>query len=132
MKNPSLSIGKKPTVQRFLTVLRSQHRQQCLCDPEADPKTRLTLETTIAQWRAACDLVGWRQLATSLNEYWQTDIPLECWKAVLEPAEKRQLRDLCELLVSEFSRREALSEPVILKLLDPTRLPERQRMRRAA
>lgn len=132
MKNPSFSIGKKPTVQRFLTVLRSQHRQQCLCDPEADPKIRLTLETTIAQWRTACDLVGWRQLATSLNEYWQTDIPLEHWKAALEPAEKRQLRDVCELLVGESAKREAPIEPVILKLAPPQRTPERQRTRKAA
>lgn len=131
MKIPSPSM-RNPTVQRFLTVLRSQHRQQCRCDPEADPKMRLTLETTIAQWRTACDLMGWRQLATSLNEYWQTDIPLERWKSVLEPAEKRQLRDVCELLALEFGQHGAQPEPLILKMPPPPSQADQHLTRKAA
>lgn len=131
MKNPSLSM-RNPTVQRFLTVLRSQHRQQCRCDPEADPKMRLTLETTIAQWRTACDLMGWRQLATSLNEYWQTEISLERWKLALEPAEKRRLRDVCELLARECGQHTAQPEPLILKLPASPSLTGQHLTRKAA
>lgn len=131
MKNSSLGM-RNPTVQRFLTVLRSQHRQQCRCDPEADPKMRLTLETTIAQWRTACDLMGWRQLATSLNEFWQTEISLERWKIALEPAEKRRLRDVCELLARECGQHAAQPEPLILKLPPPPSLTGQHPMRKAA
>jgi hypothetical protein len=93
---------------------------------------RLTLETTVAQWRTACDLMGWRQLATSLNEYWQTEISLERWKLALEPAEKRRLRDVCELLVRECGQHTAQPEPLILKLARPSSLTDQHQTRKAA
>lgn len=90
-----------PTPLHFLSAIRQQHREQCGCDDEADPTAKLNFDTTVSEWREACDLVGWRQLAGLLNEYWDLDIPLDEWKHVLEPAEKRTLRDVCELLATE-------------------------------
>ena len=99
--SPREKVFDNPTPLHFLSAIRQQHREQCGCDDEADPTAKLNFDTTVSEWREACDLVGWRQLAGLLNEYWDLDIPLDEWKHVLEPAEKRTLRDVCELLATE-------------------------------
>lgn len=99
--SPREKIFDNPTPMNFLSAIRQQHREQCGCDDQADPEAKLNFDTTVSEWREACDLVGWRQLAGLLNEFWDLDIPLDEWKHVLEPAEKRTLRDVCELLATE-------------------------------
>ncbi|MFI5379101.1 MAG: hypothetical protein ACHRHE_07390 [Tepidisphaerales bacterium] len=86
------------TPDDILAILRDRHRQQCTHDPEADPEASLTHESTIRDWRQACDLLGWRRLAEAMNVWWSVDIPLEQWRGVLEPAKDHKLRDVCELL----------------------------------
>ena len=73
-----------PTPLDVLDVLRDQHRQ-CGCDPGVDPDIELTFDTTVADWRCACDLLEWRQLAEAENAYWKAHIPLREWKAALVP-----------------------------------------------
>ena len=87
-----------------LEVLRDSHRQQCAFDPEADPSVELSFETSVAEWRNACDLVGTRDLGVALNEIWGIAIPPRAWEAALEPPRVRTLRDVSELIASQAQR----------------------------
>ena len=84
-------VKSKLTPDDVLSILRDQHRHQCQHDPEAAPDIGLTFDTTVADWRYACDLVGWRQLALALNDYWETKIPLHKWKTALAEIEDSRL-----------------------------------------
>ncbi len=86
------------TADDILAVLRDSHRQQCTHDPEANPDISLSHESTVAEWRDACDLLPWPKLAEGMNRCWSVAISTEQWCDVLHPAKKRQLRGVCELL----------------------------------
>jgi hypothetical protein len=92
------------TPEYILAVIKDSHRQQCRFDPEAEKDILLTFDSTIADWRNACDLLDWRRLAKSLNDWFRTDFSNEQWKAVLEPARKKRLRGVCELLSMKVKR----------------------------
>jgi hypothetical protein len=92
-----------------LEVLRDSHRHQCNYDPEADPSVELSFQTSVAEWRNACDLVGTKKLAEALNEAWGLAIGPAEWEAVLEPAKTRTLRDVCGLIASHAQRTTVLS-----------------------
>ena len=63
------AVGHAPATPEFvLEVVRDSHRQQCAYDPEADPSAQLSFDTTVAQWRDACDLVGTKGLGVALDE----------------------------------------------------------------
>jgi len=82
----------------ILRVLADEHRQQTQYDPEAEPGIELSLDTTIAQWRDACDLVGWRQLGRALNARWRIDVADDEWRNALEPPRRRTLLSVCRLI----------------------------------
>jgi hypothetical protein len=86
------------TADDVLSVVRDMHRQQCAHDPEANPNISLSHDSTIAEWRDACDLLPWAKVAEAMNSYWSVAIPIAQWREVLEPAKERQLRGVCELL----------------------------------
>jgi hypothetical protein len=92
-----------------LEVLRDSHRHQCSYDPEADPSVELAFETSVAEWRNACDLVGTKKLAQALNEIWGLTIASSEWEAVLEPAKLRTVRDVCGLIASHAQQARVLS-----------------------
>ncbi len=93
------------TPEYILTVLRDDHRQQCQYDPEAaELDVDLTFETTVAEWREACDLVGTYDLGRAENEIWGIRCGDDEWRRVLEPAGKRTLADVCELIARHASR----------------------------
>jgi hypothetical protein len=87
-----------------LAVERDLHRQQCQFDPEADPEVVLTRDTTVAEWREACDLLPWWQLGRALNTFWNIQASDAEWEAVLEPARKKRLSDVCEFIARRASR----------------------------
>lgn len=107
------------TPEYVLDMIRDSHRQQSQFDPEADPDVELTFESSIAEWRSACDLVDWRSLGRALNEEFGLDFPDDPWRAALEPARKRTLRGVCELIASGALRPSI--EPV--EILGATCLP---------
>jgi hypothetical protein len=82
----------------ILAWIRDSHRQQCQFDSEAESDIMLTFETTIDQWRSACDLLGWRELGCALNEEWKLGCREDAWRAVLEPSRTRTLGDLCAFI----------------------------------
>ncbi len=99
--------------KRFMPSIDSGIREsmahQCAVDPEAEPGVELSLDTTVAEWRAACDLLGTKRLAKALNEDWELTIPAAQWSAVLEPPKSRKLRGVCELIASQARRSEVSS-----------------------
>jgi hypothetical protein len=88
----------------ILAVTRDAYRQQCQYDPEAEPDVELTFETTIAEWRDACDLVDWRRLGHALDSQWKLGRSVAAWRAVLEPAEERTLGGVCEMIAQGAMR----------------------------
>jgi len=87
--------------EEVLAILVDQHRHQSQVDPEADPDALLTLDSSIADWRLACDLVGWRGLGRALNDEWGMSLSLAQWREVLEPPDKRTIRTLCHTISRE-------------------------------
>ncbi len=98
------TIDEPATPEYVLTVLRDMHRQQCQHDPEADPGAVPSFDTTVAEWRDACDLLGWRQLGHAYNQVWGIACSDDEWRAVLEPARQRRLADVCQLLAARAAR----------------------------
>jgi hypothetical protein len=86
---------QQPSPENVLAILVDQHRHASTVDPEMDPTALLTFDTTVAEWRDACDLVDWQPLADALNSGWNMKAEMNEWKAVLEPADQRTLRDVC-------------------------------------
>ncbi|MBK9991078.1 MAG: hypothetical protein IPP19_10170 [Verrucomicrobia bacterium] len=91
----------KPTAEEVLAIIVDEHRHGSAVDPEADPDAKLGFETTIAEWRDACDLLAWRKLGLALNKSWEITLSVEEWRNLLEPAEIRTLRGVCEAISSK-------------------------------
>lgn len=87
-------ILEDATADGILAVLQDLYRH----DPDADPDMLLSHDTTIAEWREACDLLPWAEIAEGMNAYWSVSISIEQWREVLEPAKQRRLRGVCDLL----------------------------------
>lgn len=102
MENAVALVPASPAF--VLEVLRDSHRHQCAFDPEADTDAQLSFDTSVAEWRDACDLVGTQGLGAALNEVWGITIAPEAWKAVLEPPTSRTLRDVCDLIASQAQK----------------------------
>lgn len=96
----------------ILAILQDKHRHQCSYDPEADPDVILTLDSSIEDWRIACDLVEWKALAGALNTQWNLTVPLSEWKSLLTPPKKRKLRGVCTVL-SRSNRPKKVISPSI-------------------
>lgn len=93
-------VRRRMTAEEVLAVFVIRHRWQSEWDPEADSSAVLTFESTIAEWRDACDLIGWRELGRALGGEFRVDIDQEEWRRVLTPPRQRTLRDVCELLAA--------------------------------
>ena len=63
---------RRLTASEILEIIRDQHRQQCQFDPEADREAVIRPEMMGAEWRGACDLVGWQKLGRARNDYFHT------------------------------------------------------------
>ena len=96
-------IDQKLTPLDILNIFIEQHRICSPLDPEADESAELSFSSTIDDWRAANDLLPWKQLSEFLNLEFNISPTEEDWKNVLTPASIRTLKDLCEL-ISRHSR----------------------------
>lgn len=92
------------TPDYVMAVLRDMHRQMCQYDPEADACAVLTFDSTVAQWRAASDLLGWRSLGHAQNQFWGITCSDAEWREVLEPAGDRTLAGVCRLIAERAHR----------------------------
>ena len=98
------TIDKPATPEYVLAVLRDMHRQQCQHDPEADAHAVLSFDTTVAEWRDACDLLEWQQLGRGYNQFWGIACSDGESARVLEPPRFRRLADVCQLIASRAAR----------------------------
>jgi len=91
------------------TVLSWPSRRRWVC-------VRLTFASSIADWRSACDLLGWRCLGQALNEKWALNLSVAEWRILVEPAGQRTLRT-----TSAMRRRAAgLQEPTRMNIFQLT------------
>jgi hypothetical protein len=86
------------TADEIFFIFKEEHRLCSPLDPEADPSFDLQPTSTIDGWREARDLLTWDKLAEIYNEEYRIEIPLETWKTVFEPGDKRSVKDVCELM----------------------------------
>lgn len=82
----------------ILNIFIEQHRLCSPLDPETDPSAELSFNSTIDDWRAANDLLPWKQLSEFLNQEFNISPTEDEWKSVLTPASTRTLKDLCEFI----------------------------------
>jgi hypothetical protein len=87
-----------PTPDEVLAIIVDEHRHQSQVDPEAEPEAVLTFDSSIAEWRLACDLLEWQGLGQALNEGWEMSLSITQWREILEPPRQRTLRTLCEAI----------------------------------
>jgi len=105
-------VDSTATPDDILAVLRDEHRHQCEYDPEADPDANLTFDSSIEDWRIACDLVKWQQLALALNLQWGLTIPIAQWQDVLTPPKSRKLHGVCKLLAATTRLKSVISPQI--------------------
>lgn len=98
------TLDEPATPEYVLSVLQDAHRQVCRFDEVVDPDAVLTFETTVAEWRDACDLLGWRQLGRAYNEFWGITCSDSEWREALEPARRKRLSDVCGLIAKHALR----------------------------
>src|SRR5688572_7956658 len=91
-----------------LACIRDAYRFAEELDPESEPGVTLTFESTIDEWRSACDLLAAPQLGVALNEWFGVAVGDEEWKAALEPAAQRRLRGVCEVVSRHGAQRPTL------------------------
>ncbi len=101
-ERPPVAVPATP--EFVLEVIRDSHRQQCQFDSMADQDAELAFETTVADWRSACDLLDWRPLGRALDGEWSLGRSDAAWRTVLEPAKERTLRDVCDFVASGATR----------------------------
>jgi len=92
------TVLEPTTAEWVLAVLQERQRRLACVDEAAEHCGQLCFETTVADWRHACNLVDWRHLGQSLNEEWRIEAPLAEWRVALEPAEMRCVGDVCDLI----------------------------------
>lgn len=87
-----------------LAVIIDEHRQSSQLDPEVDESVDLKFNTTVAEWRYACDLIPAKALGRVLNEQWSIKCSDREWREVLEPPETKTLWDVCTLIAGHATR----------------------------
>ena len=84
--------------EEVLRIFKEQHRLCSPLDIEADRNAEITGEMSIRDWRSANDLLGWKELSMFLNKEFRLTIDENTWQQTLEPAKKRNLLEVCELI----------------------------------
>lgn len=91
------------TSENIFKIFVEQHRLCSPLDPEADPYAELTINSTVAEWRDANDLLPWRPLSKFLNEEFNIAATIDEWEDVLTPPNKRTLNDVCSFISKKYS-----------------------------
>ncbi len=103
---------RKYTSDEILEIFVEQHRLVSPLDPEAEPEAEILADMTVREWRWANDLLPWGKLYKFLNQEFRVNISEEEWKEALEPARKKSLWGVCQL-ISKYADKEIV-EPVKL------------------
>jgi len=106
MKNSYNVIKEKMSPASVLEILQDDQRQSSQYDPEVDGDIKLSFESTIDDWRQACDLVAWKALGLALNDWFDIEYSNLEWKNVLEPSSEKTLFKLCTFIANKAERNE--------------------------
>lgn len=101
MRNSHFHPNRSMTKDDVLRAIRDSYRFSEQLDPEAEQGYDLTFETTVDEWRAACDLLAAGKLGQALNAWFNVSFSNTDWMATLEPAKKATLEGVCELIASK-------------------------------
>jgi hypothetical protein len=113
MQLTSTRVVEPATAEYVLAVIRDSHRQQCEYDPEAEADIDLTFDSTIAEWRMACDLLAWRPLSRALDKWFSVKLPASEWKDWLEPASEKRMGRLCEAIARRATRERVIPKNIL-------------------
>ncbi len=103
MKN-TYAIPEKMTADTILSILRNDYALQCRYDPEVEPDMVLTFDSSVEDWRWACDLVKCKPLGRAMNEIYHLNYSDDEWFNALEPSDEKKLKDVCELMAKTAIR----------------------------
>lgn len=98
------TMDQPATPEFVLAVLRDMQRQKSRYSVEEDDGTSWTFETTIEEWRQYTEFFGWPKLCQALNHDWGIDCSDAEWREVLEPEDKKRLRQVCDLIARHARR----------------------------
>jgi hypothetical protein len=102
-------MTEKYTTEEILEIFKEQHRLCSPLDPEADSWAEISPEMSIREWRWANDLLEWKALSKFLNQEFRINLPENTWYETLEPAKRRRLIEVCEL-ISKHATKEYFQE----------------------
>jgi hypothetical protein len=103
MRNSHRLSEIKLSTNDVLLAIRDWYRFSEALDPEAEPDVDLSFETTVHEWRCACDLVSADRLGAWLNQVFAITASLAEWQVVLEP--DCTLWDVCEFVSRQGAKR---------------------------
>jgi hypothetical protein len=112
MRNTSFLPIRAMTKEDVLNTIRDSYRFAQKLDPEAEPGYDLTFDTTIEDWRTACDLLPAKELGHALNVWFGVYFSDIDWMATLEPAKTATLGGVCELVASNAKMPDIKEFPV--------------------
>jgi hypothetical protein len=101
MRNTTFLPTRSMTKNDVLETIRDSYRFAQKLDPEAEPGYDLTFDTTIEDWRKACDLLAARDLGQALNAWFGVRFSDMDWMATLDPAKTATLGGVCDLVASK-------------------------------
>jgi hypothetical protein len=101
------------TKNDVLETIRDSYRFAQKLDPEAEPGYDLAFDTTIQDWRTACDLLPAKRLGIALNAWFGVYFSDIDWMATLEPAKTATLGGVCELVASKAKMPNVKEFPIL-------------------
>ena len=101
------------TKNDVLGTIRDSYRFAQKLDPEAEPGYDLTFDTTIEDWRTACDLLPAKKLGRALNVWFGVHFSDIDWMATLEPAKTATLGGVCDLVASRAKMPDIKEFPIL-------------------
>jgi len=113
MRNTSFLPIRDMTKDNVLETIRDSYRFAQKLDPEAEPGYDLTFDTTIQDWRMACDLLPAKKLGRALNAWFGVRFSDIDWMATLEPAKTATLSGVCELVASKAKMPDIQEFPIL-------------------
>jgi hypothetical protein len=113
MRNTSFFPTRAMTKDDVLNTIRDSYRFAQKLDPGAEPGYDLTFDTTIEDWRNACDLLAARDLAQALNAWFGVHFSDMDWMATLEPAKTATLGGVCDLVASQAKMPDIKEFPIL-------------------
>jgi hypothetical protein len=90
----------------ILQILTDFYNCQSEFDPETEKGEELTFDTTIADWRIICDLVGPRKLAKYHHDLFKLQSPIADMENILIHEKQNKLRDFCNYIAQNGTRQD--------------------------